>query len=52
MRQALKTRVSFNMQVLINSSFEQQPGDVGFPQVVKALALGSAAPYFQRYNIF
>lgn len=51
-RQALKTKISFNIQVLINSSFEQQPVDVGFPQVVEALALSSAAPYFQSYNIF
>lgn len=48
----LKRKVSFNVQVLINSCFEQQPMEVGFPQVVQALALGSAAPCFQRYNMF
>lgn len=36
-RQALRTKVSINIRVVINSSFKQQPLEVRLPQVVQGI---------------
>jgi len=51
-RKTLKTEVSFNIQVLMNSSFKQQPKEVRFPQVIQSIKINPAAPSLQRFNIF
>lgn len=51
-RLALKTKVSFNIQVLMNSSFKQQPKEVRFPQVIQSIKINPAAPSLQRFNMF
>lgn len=38
-RQALETKVTFNIQVLMNSFFKQQPVEVRFRQIVQGITI-------------